>query len=225
MTLRLTLLFATLALVGLLIVACGQTRRGGGTACFDATECSSESGELETCIDGYCKAVECLSSSDCPLDNICDVEDDDYECKEGCNADSDCRAGKTCDDGQCQEYGCRSTVLDCPRGHFCDEDSGDCYEAEGAYCTECNLADNDWDLGETTACDDQLLGNDFCGGDGSYCVNFVEVGTPTCFVSCDQQEDCPAGYTCQAVLWGLPAGCSQDYIQLETVCISDCSPD
>ena len=41
---------------------------------------------------------------------------------------------------------------------------------------------------------------------------------------CDEQEDCPAGYTCQAVLWGLPPGCNPDYIVTDTVCISDCVP-
>ena len=151
MTVRLAFLTTTLLALGLMAVSC-QTRPRGGTPCYDASECSAEDGELATCVEGYCKDVECLSSSDCPLDTICDVEGNDYECKDGCNTDADCRAGKTCEDGQCEEYGCRSTVLDCDRGEFCNEETGECEEAEGAYCTECELAGNEWDLGETTSC-------------------------------------------------------------------------
>ena len=221
MTSRTSILISLLA-SGLLLASCGQPRRGGGTACYDASECSSESGELEACVGGFCEAVGCLSSSDCPLDTVCDVEDFDYECEEGCHSNADCRDGKTCEDGQCEEYGCRSTLLDCGLREICDLETGECEEAEGPYCTECNLADNEWVLGETTACDDQLVGNDFCGGDGSYCMN---LGTPVCLVSCEEQEDCPGGYVCQQVSWGLPPGCNPDYILLEKVCLSDCMPN
>jgi hypothetical protein len=218
---HLILTFALLVLVGSL-VACSSSRRRGGESCSDSSQCASESGELEACVAGYCESVECLSSSDCPMDHVCDVETNDYACDEGCNSDLDCRAGKTCVDGDCLEYGCRSTVLDCPRGEVCDLATGECEAADGMYCTECNLAGNEWDLGETTACDDDLIGNVACGGDGSYCLNYF--GTPTCFVSCEEQEDCPAGYVCQNASWGLPLGCTQDYILLEKVCLSDCVP-
>jgi hypothetical protein len=223
MKLRLLFLLSVLVL-GLVLASCNQRPRRGGNPCYDATECSAEEGSLETCLSGYCEQVECLSSSDCPMGEVCDVDNFDYECKSGCNSDVDCLAGSVCDDGSCVEYGCRSTILDCARGEFCNQQTHECEQAEGPYCTECQMTGNDWDDGGTlTTCDDMLLGNDFCGGAGNYCVDWY-FGTPVCFVSCDEQNDCPAGYTCQALLRFLPPGCTQDYLILESVCISDCVP-
>ena len=220
---HLTCLVITIAFC---LLSCSTGRgRGGGDSCSDSADCASESGELEACVGGYCESVDCLSSSDCPMDHVCDVESLDYDCEPGCNSDMDCRAGKTCVDGDCVEYGCRSTVLDCALGEVCNLATGECELADGAYCTACDLADNDWDMGETTACDDRLLGNDFCGGPGSYCLTFTDIGIPTCFVSCDGQEDCPAGYSCQGVQLGLPDQCALDFYLLETVCLSGCAPD
>ena len=83
-----------------------------GEPCFDQSHCSGDAGFLRACIDQYCQPVGCLSSADCSLGFVCDVEDDLYQCLPGCAGNYDCPAGSNCEQGQCVEYGCRTTELD-----------------------------------------------------------------------------------------------------------------
>lgn len=212
---------AILLVLGSAALCAGCNSRRAGDACSDASECGGDSDQLQACVEGYCQDVECLSTSDCPIETVCDVENLDFECEPGCNTDLDCPAGKTCDDGECEAYGCRSSLLDCDRGEFCNEETHECEQAEGAYCVECSPGDNEWDPGEpNTVCDDVLLWHDFCEG---YCVAWY-YGTPVCMVACEEQEDCPAGYSCQEIIWPLPVGCTQDYAVFGKACVSDCVP-
>jgi len=219
MRLRSSLLLLALAFS---LLSCGPRR--GGETCYDASDCPAEDGDLFACTAGTCESVQCLSTTDCPMGQVCDVDDNNYECVDGCNNDLDCLAGSTCEDGSCAEYGCRSTVLDCDWGEVCNEDSGECEEAEGSFCDACsvtsNLVDN---RGTDTTCDDLILGNSGCGGDGQVCMNYF--GLPTCYVSCTGQDDCPAGYQCSLITRGLPAACEDDSIEIGAACFNDCQPN
>ena len=202
------------------ITACSLRQRGD--PCYDSGDCDADPGEVKACIAGRCESVDCNTSSDCPMGEICDVDGND--CEEGCNTDLDCLAGSRCDDGECVDYGCRSTILDCDFGEYCDEDSGSCVPADNAFCAECNTASNDYDnLGTTTTCDDVLLGNDFCGGAGNYCIDWYFSGSSGCLIACDEEEDCPAGSQCTMSVRPLPGACGEDFLQLTTVCLADCS--
>ena len=174
---RLLALGGLVLLTASLLGSCGRGR--SGEPCYETADCPAEEGELKACVSGQCEGVDCLSSSDCPMGSICSVDSFDFECQEGCNSDADCLAGSTCQEGQCADYGCRSTVLDCDLGEFCNETTGECETAEGAYCSACQMASNDWnDQGTLTTCDDILLGNDSCGGVGSFCTDWI-TGEPT----------------------------------------------
>jgi len=210
-----------------LVLSCVGNRSRSGDSCYDSADCTTTDGSLEACVNGFCEQVECLSSSDCDLGSVCDVESLDYECETGCITDTDCEAGSTCQEGQCQDYGCRSTLLDCEFGEVCDEGTGECVQADGAYCASCSLGDNVWDDGGTgSTCDDVILSNSTCGGAGSFCVNWYNMGgVPFCYVACEEQSDCPGGYLCQLMTRTLPAGCPDPYLVLGMACVADCPED
>jgi len=212
-----------LSLLSLMALAsCQIEERRGGEVCFDSADCTTEEDKLEACLDARCEPVECLSSADCEIGTICDVEGGDYRCEAGCQSDGDCLAGFHCEEGSCNAYGCRSTLLDCAFGEVCNETSGACEPSGGRHCAECSLADNEWnDGGTTTTCDDVLLASAECGGSGSFCMNWYE-GTPTCYVGCEDQSECPGGYQCSIVVRPLPVGCSQSYIVLGSACMAPC---
>ncbi len=202
--------------------SCAQSDRRGGEVCFDSADCATDEEQLQACIDARCEAVDCLSSADCEVGTICAAESGEYRCEAGCNSDSDCLAGSSCEDGACAPYGCRSTLLDCGFGEECNPDTGACQPTTGPHCTECSLVNNTWDDGGTpTTCDDVLLASSECGGTGSFCMNYYE-GRPVCYVGCNDQSECPGGYQCSIVIRPLPSGCSDDYIILGNACIAPC---
>ncbi len=184
-----------------LMTGCSTRQRNTGESCLDAAECTVDEGELAACVDNRCRGVECLSSSDCSLGSFCEIEDEDYECVEGCLSNLDCAAGESCsEDGQCEAYGCRSTNLDCDLGEICDPEAGECFEPPGAWCNTCEFADSDWDdQGTFSVCDDIYLGHGPCGGTGAMCLTVIENGPQTCLPKCDGPEDCPRGHVCQEV--------------------------
>lgn len=211
---------ALLPLMALTVASCSL--RGRGDTCYDAGDCDADPGEVKACVAGYCESVDCLTSSDCPMGEICDIDGND--CEAGCNTDLDCLAGFSCDDGECRDYGCRSTVLDCDFGHYCNDDTGQCELADNNFCASCNTASNNYDnQGTTTTCDDELIGNDFCGGAGNYCADWYFAGVEACLIGCDDQEDCPAGSQCTLVVRPLPGACGADFLELSTACLADCS--
>ncbi len=165
---------AAVAALGLALAA-ALTAGGCKPECEQNLHCAV--GEI--CDDGRCVARDCADSSECPIESYC--SDDSGACTEGCQSDRDCYPYQTCDDeGACVGAGCRSTVLDCSMGEFCDPITGECFEATGAYCREC---------------DDE---ND-CGT-GNMCLS---IGSPTgqtyCGVDCSSGQECPRGYSCGAV--------------------------
>jgi hypothetical protein len=219
-------------LLSLSVVSCSGRR--DTSECYEASHCSAEVGELVACIDAECETVECLSSSDCPMGRICDI-DGDYECLDGCNSDGDCPAGFSCgDEGTCEEYGCRSTLLDCDYGEICNLGTGVCEVDNRPHCTSCDPALNDWNTGvASNNCDDYFVGNTACGGTGSICNNWDWDGDPStsepiCSVACLEQDDCPMGYICMLIDQpygnGTDLSCDQSNTYELGFCLSDCQP-
>lgn len=198
----LTLLCSLLGLASVALIA-GCPARGvdPGESCLDAAECTVDEGQLAACVDRRCREVDCLSSADCTLGSYCSLEDDDFECLEGCQGDLDCVAGESCsDEGQCEAYGCRSTNLDCALGEVCNADSGECEVPDGAFCNLCDFANTTWDdQGTFSICDDEFIGHSTCGGTGAMCLTIVDGGPNTCLPACRGPEDCPRGHVCQEV--------------------------
>lgn len=140
----------------------------GGAGDF---ECSEEKACAfgAVCVEGQCQTQACATSDQCPIEQFCNA---DRSCQPGCAEDSDCLFGDLCDTetATCESRECTDTRIDCAYGEFCNA-SGECYEAAGYYCRECE-DDND------------------CGGNGNYCLSGY------CGVSCQSDSDCPSGYDC-----------------------------
>ena len=155
-----------------LLVGCGDK----AVECTEALPC----GFGEVCVEGVCSARSCATSSDCSMESYCNKG----ACTTGCGEDSDCYPGDACDSATqtCVSAGCRSSTLDCDFGQFCNTVTGECYDASGYYCLEC-------------------LEDDDCGGNGNLCLS-LGGGQNFCGVTCDQESDCPAAYTCLEVSSG-----------------------
>lgn len=143
-----------------------------GFGCQEPPECDQNTPCAfgEVCKLGVCQVVGCATSEQCPMEHYCSAG----ACFPGCEEQSDCYPGDTCnvEAGQCESGGCTDTRLDCGYKEFCNEFSGECYDAGGYFCKECN---DDYD----------------CGGNGNLCT-----GSGYCGVSCDSNDDCPSGFNC-----------------------------
>lgn len=121
------------------------------------------------CVNGKCESQSCSTSDQCGIGQYCAS---DRSCVTGCEADTDCRFGEYCDTAldTCAPAECTDTRIDCGFGEFCSP-SGDCYEAAGYYCKDCEQDED-------------------CGGGGNYCLSGY------CGVECVADSDCPSGYDC-----------------------------
>jgi hypothetical protein len=155
-------------MIWLFLLACG----GATVPCVDNGQCS----EGQACIAEACEDVDCLTSSECAIQQYCDSS---YSCSTGCEQDTDCRAGETCNAvaAQCQTQACRSTELDCEVGQYCNESTGTCDSAQG-YCDTCNP------------------NNLFSCGNSGYCLSWNDPNVGYCWNYCDSQSDCPRGFDC-----------------------------
>ncbi|MCO4771423.1 MAG: hypothetical protein KDA24_15415 [Deltaproteobacteria bacterium] len=223
-----------IALAFVVSLSCGRPSTRGGESCFDNGDCNDDGvnpdGEvdLEACVDGECDDVDCLTSGDCVVGQYCDLDGDDYACREGCESDSDCFAGQSCsDDGECETYGCRSTVLDCDFNEICNEDSGNCEQAPGLQCNSCDPAANYRDdNGTPSACDDTIGGNNGCGGDGSVCAG--DALDAICWVGCTnvgEPGECPSGFTCAPASWTPGFGCADIPLGPYCIPVDGCEPN
>ncbi len=156
--------FAVLS--ALLFTSCGSQ----SVSCFDNGNCP----EGQACLAEVCMDVECLSSSECGLQQFCNTAH--YTCDAGCEINADCMAGETCKEGVCESYGCRDTQLDCFIGEICNLSTGICEQAEGQHCESCS----------GISCEE-----------GAACFTF-EVGAVNgyCQVECSSDDECPRGYDC-----------------------------
>lgn len=216
-----------LVLIGLhLLGACASAPGGSGpnlsVECIEQSECATDVDSLRACVDGKCQDVACLSTTHCPLGQVCDLAEQSYTCVEGCQSNFDCQPGEGCDEGTCVDYGCRSTVLDCPLGEFCNEKTGDCEAAAQPFCDSCDVMENVWDdRGTVTDCDD-LIGSHPTCGEGSMCWDTAGTGDARCYMPCTYRSDCPAGFQCVFLDRLTPPGCDDLWVSLGSYCVADC---
>jgi len=154
--LRLLMLIGALALS-----AC----KAEGPECSEQEACPFGS----FCVEGVCETRSCSTSAQCPMELHCA----EGACAEGCAADSDCYPGDACDPetATCALAACEDSHVDCGFKEFCNNISGECFEASGYYCGECS-------------------GDADCGGNGNLCYG------GWCAVTCASEGDCPSGFTC-----------------------------
>jgi hypothetical protein len=132
------------------------------------------------CTDsGSCQVISCNSSLDCPIESWCAAETG--QCQAGCLNDRDCLPTQACDQDSlsCYVPGCRSTALDCDIGEFCNTVSGQCVQAGGFYCSECETSFD-------------------CGSENNWCIRMGTSQT-YCGVDCSAGQECPRGYFCSRV--------------------------
>jgi len=177
----------------LVVSACGSSE--SDVECHDNGQC----GDMQICTkDKTCKEVECLSNTDCHMNQYCDTLEGSrtYACLDGCTENADCFAGENCDTTThaCTTYGCRSTALDCLPGEYCDTTTGVCSRAEGDWCKTC------------TSLGTQCGRNAECG--------MTDLTTGYCYTKCDdtQAEPCPRGFECGQLFQGVT----------QTYCYGDC---
>src|SRR5437870_13886477 len=114
-------------IVGSLLAACGGTRSSTipmGQPCNPAA--TPENG-IALCADGLCVS----------LDNVSGF------CSRACMEDSDCGDGFICQGAGrfgriCKKIGGCKVDADCPSGHTCNADSGNCYiKVSRGLCSPC----------------------------------------------------------------------------------------
>ena len=97
-----------------------------------------------------------------------------------CAEDSDCQQGACIwhEGGQVCATDCEK---DCPAGTVCDDGTGQCVSSAPMLCRPCT---------EDTECRTD-------NGHGGTCVSYGDSGS-FCGADCEESEDCPAGYFCDA---------------------------
>lgn len=122
-----------------------------------------------TCVNGTCEEARCATSAQCPMEHTCSAR---RECEPGCGTDRDCYPGDHCDTltNTCVPDGCTDTRVDCGYREFCNQGTGECYDAGDRYCKFCN--------------------EDFECGEGNLCLGHY------CGVDCSQGQACPSGFEC-----------------------------
>ncbi|MCO4745298.1 MAG: hypothetical protein KC912_10965 [Proteobacteria bacterium] len=206
------------ALIVFLFMSLGLAGCGTQAGCSDNGDC----GDLEVCVranpsrPGVCADVDCVTSEHCDLGSYCAAPN--YECTPGCDGDSDCRAGQTCNAAThaCEAYGCRDTDLDCNYGEFCVD--GTCIADTAPHCEPgCS---SDAECGAGGQCLGWSSNGQSCigfpgecgAGADCYCTDesctVTECFDNRCLVGCAVATDCPRGYDCRP--------------DLGNVCLGDC---
>jgi hypothetical protein len=129
---------------------------------------------------GLCIEVGCSSSLDCNMEEWC--SDESGLCTSGCLHDRDCFPTENCDAANrtCVRPGCRNTQLDCEFGEFCNNLTGECYDAGGFYCETCESTKD-------------------CGSGNNVCLRMGGSSQTYCGVDCASGQLCPRGYECARV--------------------------
>jgi len=174
--------------VALLLGLLSSLLLGVVAGCPSGPQCEipSDCPEGQTCNSaGQCITQSCTSSNDCEVESYCNLEA--AQCTAGCLNDRDCLPTHVCDQDakRCITPGCRSTELDCNVGEFCNALTGECYDAGGMYCAECESRED-------------------CNGgnpDGpNWCLRMGGNSQTYCGVDCSQGQPCPRGYDCLRVI-------------------------
>ncbi|TVQ93206.1 MAG: hypothetical protein EA397_05375 [Deltaproteobacteria bacterium] len=161
----------------LLMISC-DAQSGPGASCIDDGDC----GGLQVCEEFECVDVECLVTTDCPLEQTCDRRS--FTCVEGCEVDDDCRAGFGCEESTstCEPLECRSTELDCAFAENCNPATGACEPDGGGHCEPCSTR--------------PFQAQGTCQDSRAICTTYFHEPELYCFLRCDEQADCPRGFEC-----------------------------
>lgn len=175
----------------------------GGAPCDGDNPCAFG----EACVAGECVAQYCATSAQCAMEAHCDRG----ACVEGCARDEDCYTGDACEveTGSCVPAACEVTALDCGYREFCDQGTGDCYDAGDLYCRPCS---DDGACGQGNICWNRHCGVDCSDGrecpSGFVCTDFLSddevVVAHQCIAPCDLLEDLQAGEALPPGLEGPP---------------------
>ena len=192
------LFFAAAAIIG-----CGINELsyefGGPKVCKTSLQCPP--GQI--CVDDRCHKNACFSSSDCVLGRYCS---DDNLCVQGCAESTDCISGYECDKdaATCEPYGCRSALLDCEYGEFCDTGARECYEDDFGHCGTCYQEDYFEDMQQLHSYGN-VFGDRHCvaGPEGEY------YELKLCDLGSELPDQCPRGFSCSNQYYlGWPDGAS-----------------
>lgn len=161
-----------LMVVALFGLACGQSRSNIVAFGAPCSPNATESNGLALCATGVCVALDSASGL----------------CTLACTEDSDCGDGYICQGAGrygrvCQPIrGCK-TDTDCPSGHSCNPDTGNCYiRVSRSLCSPCQ---------DGKQCPE-----------GGACFSAIGSGEQFCTVACGEGDSCPMGYACTSI----PAG-------------------
>ena len=217
------------------VLACNTTKPDT-TPTSDTNYCnnSGECGDGFLCVDNHCLESECISSSDCSLEEYCT---EFFQCVPGCAQDTDCVAGDTCVDNTCTPQGCRETELDCAVGEYCNSNTKSCEEDSFDNCGVCNFSmwqggisggecvvysydefsSCNWDdwtqtgsgCSSSETCLPKYLLDPFSSS-GGFCASIFK------FKNCSPNvaDSCSRGFTCLADIYGDGSNTN--------VCIGDC---
>ena len=175
------------------------------------------------CVESRCAELPCEASADCAMGTHCKalppasegLESLQY-CAEGCERDGDCAAGTFCRERVCEAKPCRNGHLDCELAEVCE--GGVCVHAGPPFCQDCNPNFNDIDVGDPLdACDQTFVGHPTCGP-GNFCWNLPH--GPSCGVPCEDNSDCPGGFSCGQALYSAPS-CPNEFVSIGRFCVTD----
>lgn len=159
--------------------------------CYDNSDCKDLPDtycdfSTRTCVaNGTCTA-----DTQCPLGQICRLDQGQYRCINGCNSSADCPLDQYCSSNYQCTAGCQADDF-CDFTQFCT--NGTCtdgYSQQSPYCKPCDNRD-------LTA----------CGALENSCLiypyvedPFSQISDQYCAPDCSGNQRCPNGFSCNSVI-------------------------